>query len=214
MLRHPAIESATVSSFLPVPSSRSDNTFSKTRSMDKDNSVSMQRWQVDDAYIATLGLTIVQGRNFDPARVTDSTGIIINETAAHQMGFADPIGQKIYVPNRNFDGAPKPEDFSELEIIGVVKDFHWSSLRDNIGALCLSLGRSTGLISFRYKGAETGAMIAALEKQWKAMSPDQAFSYRFLDDAFARMYDAEQRIGKIAGIFGVLAIFVSCLGLF
>jgi putative ABC transport system permease protein len=214
MLRHPAIESATVSGFLPVPSSRNDQTFSKTQAIDKDNSVSMQRWRVDNDYTATLGLEIVQGRNFDPARVTDSTGIIINETAARQMGFADPIGQKMYVPNRNFEGTPKPEDFSELTIIGVVKDFHWSSLRDNIGALCLQLGRSTGLISFRYKGAETGAMIAALEKQWKAMSPDQAFSYRFLDDAFARMYESEQRIGKIAGIFGVLAIFVSCLGLF
>ncbi|NUO01110.1 MAG: ABC transporter permease [Saprospiraceae bacterium] len=214
MLRHPAIESATVSGYLPVPSSRSDNTFSKARSIDKDNSISMQRWRVDNDYMATLGLEIVQGRNFDPARITDSMAIIINETAARQMGFPDPIGQKIYAPNRNFEGAPKPEDFSELEIIGVVKDFHWSSLRDNIGALSLQLGRSTGLMSFRYKGAETGAIIAALEKQWKAMSPDQAFSYRFLDDAFARMYDAEQRIGKIAGIFGVLSILVSCLGLF
>lgn len=214
MLRHPAIESATVSGFLPVPSSRNDNTFSKVRSIDKDNSVSMQWWRVDNDYTATLGLEIVKGRNFDPSRVTDSTGIIINETAARQMGFADPIGQKMYVPNRNFEGAPKPEDFLELTIIGVVKDFHWSSLRDNIGALCLQLGRSTGLISFRYKGSETGAMIAALEKQWKVMSPDQAFSYRFLDDAFARMYESEQRIGKIAGVFGGLSILVSCLGLF
>ncbi len=214
MLRNPAIESATVSGYLPVPSSRSDNTFSKTPSIDKDNSISMQWWRVDNDYLATLGLEMAQGRSFDPARLTDSTGIIVNETAAKQMGFADPIGQKIYVPNRNFDGAPKPEDFTELHIIGVVKDFHWSSLRDNIGALCLQLGNSRGLISFRYQGNETAAVIAALEKQWKAMAPEQAFSYRFLDDAFARMYDAERRIGKIAGIFGILSILVSCLGLF
>ena len=214
MLQHPAIESATVSGFLPVASNRSDNIFSKVRGFDKDNAVNMQRWNVDNDYLKTLNIEIVQGRAFDPARVTDSTGLIINETAARQLGYADPIGQKIYVPEGNLSSAPKPEDFAEYQIIGVVRDFHWSSLRDNIGALCFQLGKSESTVCFRYKGAETASIIAALEKNWKALSPDQPFSYRFLDESFARMYDAEQRIGKIAGIFGLLSILVSCLGLF
>jgi len=214
MLQHPAIENATVSSFLPVASSRSDQTFSKGPTIGKEDVVSMQRWRVDSDYLATLGMEIVQGRDFDPARVTDSMGIILNETAARQFGFDDPIGQKIYVPDRNFQGAPKPEDFVELTIIGVVRDFHWSSLRDNIGALCFQLDKSRGLAAFRYKGTDTEAVIAALEKSWKSLSPDQPFSYRFMDDSFARMYEAEQRIGTIAGIFGLLSILVSCLGLF
>ncbi len=214
MLQHPAIENATVSSFLPVASSRSDQTFSKSPTIGKEDVVSMQRWRVDSDYLATLGMEIVQGRGFDPARVTDSMGIILNETAARQFGFDDPIGQKIYVPDRNFQGAPKPEDFVELTVVGVVRDFHWSSLRDNIGALCFQLDKSRGLAAFRYKGADTEAVIAALEKTWKGLSPDQPFSYRFMDDAFARMYEAEQRIGTIAGIFGLLSILVSCLGLF
>ncbi len=214
MLQHPGIESATVSGFLPVESNRSDNIFSKVRSFDTDNSVNMQRWIVDNDYLKTMNMEIVQGRAFDPARVTDSTGVVINETAARKFGFTDPIGQKIYVPDHNLSGAPKPEDFTEYQIIGVVRDFHWSSLRDNIGSLCFQLGRSTGTASFRYKGAETASIIAALEKNWKALSPDQPFSYRFLDESFAQMYDTEQRIGKIAGIFGLLSILVSCLGLF
>ena len=214
MLRNPAIESATVSGFLPVPSNRSDQTFSKTRSFDKDNSVNMQRWQVDNDYLQTLGMEVVQGRSFDPARVTDSAGIILNETAARLFGFDDPIGQKVYTLDRNLQGAPRPEDFVELTIIGVVKDFHWSSLRDNIGALSFQLGRSRGHACFRYKGADTEQVIAAMEKNWKSLSPDQPFSYRFLDDSFARMYEAEQRIGAIAGIFGMLSVLVSCLGLF
>ena len=214
MLQHPAIENATVSSFLPVASSRSDQTFSKGRTIGKEDMVSMQRWRVDSDYLATLGMEIVQGRGFDPARVTDSMGVILNETAARQFGFSDPIGQKIYVPDRNFQGAPKPEDFVELTIIGVVRDFHWSSLRDNIGALCFQLDKSRGLAAFRYKGADTKSVIEALEKNWKNLSPDQPFNYRFLDDAFARMYEAEQRVGTIAGIFGLLSILVSCLGLF
>lgn len=214
MLQYPTIENATVSGYLPVPSNRSDYGFSKVRALDKDHTVSMQRWFIDDDYLGTLGMELVQGRDFDPARVTDSMSVIINETAARLWGFDEPVGQKIYTPSHNVQGAPRPEDFEELTIVGVVKDFHWSSLRDNIGALCFQMGSSRGLASFRYKGSDTGPVIAALEKEWKALSPDQPFSYRFLDESFARMYEAEQRVGAIAGIFGLLSVLVSCLGLF
>ncbi len=214
MLKNAAIESATVSGYLPIPSNRSDQTFSKTRGMDKDHSVNMQRWRVDNDYLATLGMEIVQGRSFDPARVTDSSAVILNETAAKLFGYADPIGQKIYTLDRNFQEAPRPEDFVELTVVGVVKDFHFSSLRDNIGALSFQLGKSRGLAAFRYKGADTEQVIASLEKNWKSLSPEQPFSYRFLDESFAKMYEAEQRIGTIAGIFGLLSVLVSCLGLF
>ncbi|MFN0216612.1 MAG: ABC transporter permease [Saprospiraceae bacterium] len=214
MLQNPAIESATVSGYLPVSSSRNEQAFSKKRSLDKDNAMSLQRWRVDNDYIATLGMEIVQGRSFDPSRVTDSSGVILNETAARLLGSGNPIGQKIYLLEDNPRGATSPEDFTELEVIGVVKDFHWASLRDNIGGLCLQLGRSRGLVSFRYKSTETASVIASLEKTWKSYSAEQPFSFRFLDASFARMYNAEQRIGKIAGIFGLLSILVSCLGLF
>ncbi len=214
MLQHAAIESATVSGFLPVSSSRNDQTFSKQRSFDKDNAINMQRWRVDNDYLRTMGMEIVQGRSFDPSRVTDSTGLIINETTARMLGSGNPIGQKIYTLDGNFQGAPHPEDFTELEVIGVVKDFHFASLHDNISALCLQLGRNRGLASFRYKGTETASVIAALEKTWRSYAPEQPFRYRFLDDSFTRMYDAERRVGKIAGIFGLLSVLVSCLGLF
>ena len=214
MLRNSLIESATVSGFLPVPSSRSDYGFSKVRALDKDNTVSMQRWRVDNDYLKTMGMEIVQGRSFDPARLTDSAGVIINETAARIWGFPDPVGQKIYLPKMDVQGAPGPDDFTELTIIGVVRDFHWSSLRDNIGALCFQLDKSPGMISFRYKGSDTAPVIAALEKEWNNLSPGQSINYRFMDESFARMYEAEQRVGAIAGIFGLLSILVSCLGLF
>jgi putative ABC transport system permease protein len=214
MLRHPAVEKATVSGYLPVSSNRSDNMFSKNRAIETENSVNMQNWRVDSDYIDALGMEIKSGRNFDPARPADSACVVINETAAKLWGFPDPVGQKIYTLDRAPGADLKPEDFIELTIIGVVKDFHFSSLRDNIGALGLQLGRSRGLAAFRYKGSETSSVIKALEKQWKSLSPDQPFSVRFLDDAFAKMYSAEQRIGRIAGIFAVLAVLVSCLGLF
>lgn len=214
MLQNPAIESATVSGYLPVPSNRSDMNFFKSRTVEVDNTVDMQRWRVDADYFNTMGMTLQSGRFFDPAQLTDSTAVVINETAARLFGFDDPLGKKVYSLDFSPGGTPKPEDFIELNIIGVVKNFHWESLRSNIGPLCFQLGRSRGNASFRYRGKDTEAVIAALEKQWKGMAPDQPFSYRFLDDAFDRMYRAEQRIGTLAGLFALLSVLISCLGLF
>ncbi len=214
MLKNPLIESGTVSGYLPVPSNRSDQGFMKNRSITLGEIVQMQRWRVDNDYFNTMNIELHAGRLFDPARQTDSMGIVLNESAVKLFGFGDPIGQKIYTLDKTPNGPPRPEDYQALEIIGVVKDFHWASLRDNIGALCFRLGQSRGSASFRYKGRDTKAVIAALEQQWKSMAPEQPFAYRFLDDAFDKMYRAEQRVGRLAGIFAVLAVLISCLGLF
>ncbi len=212
--RVPSVEQVTVSGFLPVFSNRSSYIFSKIRSMSKDQSVSMQRWMVDSDYLNTFGMRMAAGRNFDPTRIADSTCILINESAAKLLGFADPIGQKVFTPKDGVQGAPRQEDFEEFTILGVVSDFHFESLHDNIGALCMQLGASTNAISVRYKGQETATVVAALEKQWKAMAPDQPFNVGFLDEAFGRTYADERRVGKIAGLFALLSVVISCLGLF
>ncbi|MBL7828995.1 MAG: ABC transporter permease [Saprospiraceae bacterium] len=215
MLRNPAVESATVSGFLPVPSNRSDQGFSKKRAFDTENAFDMQRWRVDSDYFKTIGIELAEGRFFDPTRLTDSSAILLNETAVKQFRLTDPIGQKLYTLDR-FEGAgmPRPEDFIELEVIGVVRDFHWESLRDNIGPMCFQLGKSRGLATFRFQGEQASTVLTALETQWKNMAPDQPFNYTFLDQAFNRMYATEMRLGKIAGIFTGMALLVSCLGLF
>ncbi|MBK7408103.1 MAG: ABC transporter permease [Saprospirales bacterium] len=214
MLTNPIVQRATISSFLPVPSGRSDNIFTSSREMRQDNAVSMQNWRVDGDYLATMGMELTQGRFLDPARPADSLAIVINETAVDKFGFSDPVGKKVYTLTGDVEGHSDPEDFMELTVIGVVKNFHWKSLRENIGALSMQLGRSAGLLSFRYASGESKNVIAALESKWNEMAPDQPFSYRFLDDSFAQVYRAEQRVGQIAGIFAGLAILVSCLGLF
>ena len=216
LLKHPAVTSVSVSGFLPVPSNRSDNTFSKSRAFSGDQAVNMQHWTVDKDYLRTLGLELKTGRFFDPeAHPSDSTAIVLNERAAALFGYADqPIGKKVYGLNGMVQGQPRPEDFYELNVIGVVKDFHFSSLRDNIGALSMRLGNSSSSLLVRYKAAESQSVRATMEQLWKAEAPDQPFSCRFLDDAFSRMYDAEQRIGRMASIFALLSILVSCLGLF
>ena len=214
MLSNPAVLSASMSSFLPVPSSRSNSTFTKVRELKDGATVSMQQWRSDHDYIETFGMEMAAGRFFDEAHLTDSSAIVLNETAAGIFGFDDPIGAKVYTLTGNPQGAIKPEDFVELTVIGVIKDFHWASLKDNIGALSFQLSRSTGSLSFRYEAAESAKVIQALESNWNEMAAGQPLSYRFLDDSFGKMYASEQRVGKIALIFAMLAIFISCLGLF
>lgn len=212
--KQPGIKSVTVSSYLPVPSSRSNNTFVTSREFRQDNAINMGQWRVDFDYLETLGLEMADGRYFDRSFSTDSSGIILNETAAAILGWDNPIGQRLYQPSDNVTGQPNPEDFNEYTIIGVVKDFHWESLRENIGPLSLMIGRSTGHVSCKFSAAESASVVQSLEAQWKKLSPEQPFSYRFMDNSFSSMYEAEQQIGSIALTFALLAIFISCLGLF
>ncbi|MEZ4896104.1 MAG: FtsX-like permease family protein [Saprospiraceae bacterium] len=214
VLSQPSVSSATVSSYLPVPSSYSNSTYSKSREFRQDQSINMQEWRVDYDYAKTLDLKMDEGRFFDQKFPTDSFGVVINEAAAKILNYPEPLGQKIYGIKGQLSHQPQPEDFTEYTIIGVVKDFNWQSLHDKIGALSMFLEPSQGLVSIRYQADDSKALLTAIENIWKEMAPTQPFSYRFMDESFSRMYEAEQRIGKIALIFAFLAILVSCLGLF
>ena len=202
------VKSASFTGFLPVSSSaRNDNTFSNTAVMDSKNGVNMQRWTVDYDYIKTLGMQIVKGRNFSKEFGSDSSAVILNETAVKLFAFDSPLGQKIYTFNDN----NKPVSY---QVIGVVKNFHFESLRQNIGPLCMVLGNSPWITSFKVNTSSIQTLVKQIEEKWKAMAPGLAFSYRFLDESFDEMYRSEQRLGKIAITFAILAIVIACLGLF
>jgi putative ABC transport system permease protein len=174
----------------------------------------MQIWSADYGYIETMGMEIVTGRNFSESFRTDSSGIILNEKAVSMFGFGDPIGKKIYTwaytPGQGIDR----DRVTPYTVVGVVKDFHFASLRENIGALGLRLGLNSNLLSFRFKVDDVAALIAFLENKWKEFAPDQPFAYSFLDERFSNMYRAEQKVGALFGIFSGLAVFIACLGLF
>ncbi len=210
MLKVPGVEKATVSSFLPVNSSRSDNVYSSSPIMDSKNGFDMQAWQVDYDYLPTLGMQLLKGRNFSKDFGGDSATVIINETTAHILGYDDPIGKRLY-------GNPENNNSTErvpYTIVGVVKNFNFESLKQTVGPLAMFLKPSTGLLSFKIQAANTTDIVKQAENKWKLMAPGKPFSYRFLDDSFSQMYSAEQRIGKIILIFSVLAILIACLGLF
>ncbi len=207
ILQMNGVSSGTLSSFLPVSrSSRNDNTFFKEPTMDINGSIDMQTWRVDYDYFKTLGMQIIKGRGFSPDYGSDSTAIVINETTAQFLGYADPIGKKIY----NTDDNKKPINY---HIIGVVKNFNFESLKQGIGPLSFFLSDRSGMASFKVSTTNVTALVGKIETLWKQMSPTMPFNYTFLDESFNEMYQSEQRVGKIALIFSTLAILIACMGL-
>jgi putative ABC transport system permease protein len=209
LLKSSGVQTGTVSSYLPVDnSSRSDRSFFTEPVMDLKNGLDMQYWNIDPDYINTMGMKIVKGRNFSKEFLSDSNAIIINETTEKNLNRKDPINTKLYLSDDN-------NKLTAYNIIGVVKNFNYESLHQNIGPLSFMLGKSGGgFVAFKVNPANINSIINQAENKWKALAPGMPFSYRFLDDSFNEMYDAEQRIGKIALIFSVLAIAIACLGLF
>ncbi|MBI1343811.1 MAG: FtsX-like permease family protein [Terrimonas sp.] len=208
VLSLPGVTSGTISSYLPVSnSSRSDNTYSKEAVMDVKNGIDMQTWFVDDDYIKTMGMEMAEGRNFSKEYGSDSSAILITATTAKLLGYEHAVGKFIYAPVN--DG----NTLVPLRVIGVIKDFHFESLRQKLGPLCMRLGRSTGLVSFKVSPSNIKSLIAKVEGKWKAMAPGMPFSYRFMSDSFNDMYRSEQRAGTLAMSFSVLAILIACLGL-
>ncbi len=215
VLKDPEIVSATVSSYLPVSRSNFNNTsFWKKGNRTAESSVNMQSWIVDYDYINTLGMKIVEGRNFSRDFPSDSLGIILNERAAKLFGYENPIGQEIQVFNGTANGSINENNVITYHIIGIVKDFNWRSLHENIGSLCMHLGDDPGKISFRFNAAHASGVVRLLKATWDQYHTGQPFDYFFLDDAFSNMYQSEVRTGKVFTTFASLAIIIACLGLF
>jgi putative ABC transport system permease protein len=202
------VKSASFAGFLPVSSSsRSDTTFSTETVMTESNGFNMQYWRVDYDYLNTIGMEMKQGRNFSREFGSDSLAIIINETAAKLTSFQNPIGKKIYRSDQE-------KNTIAYTIIGVVKNFNYESLRDNVGALSLTLGNNSWETAYRFNTTNVSGLISTIENKYKTAAPGKPFNYKFLDEAFEDMYRQERRVGTVALAFALLAIIIACLGLF
>ncbi len=202
------IKAGTLSSFLPVAkSSRNSWNISKDPIENPSTSFNVETWAVDEGYIPTLGIKLEKGRNFSPNFKMDSSSVIINETTAKILGYANPIGKNIYI----FDAAGKPFTYP---IVGVVKNFNFETLHHEVRPLMFVMQISTGLASFKVNTANISSLIGEVRNKWTALARGIPFSYRFLDESYNEMYQSEQQVGKLAIIFSVLAILISCLGMF
>lgn len=202
LLRVSQVTSATISDYLPIKGTkRNGNSFWNEGKKNESESVGSQVWIVDHDYVKTMGMKIVEGRNFSVDMPTDTMSIIINQSMAKMLELNDPIGKRIM--NWRF-----------YTIIGVVEDFHFESLRDEIGPLAMVLGISPSIVSIKVNTADMPGLIQTLTTIWKKFSPNQPIRYAFLDEQYATMYADVQRMGRIFTSFAVLAIIVACLGLF
>ncbi len=203
------VKNASLAEALPTSNYGDGTTFFKDQLLDQKRALNTQIWGIDEDYINTLGIKMASGRNFSTQMHTDSTGLIINETAAKLLGFSDPLNQMLYRPIDNL-----AKTLKAYHIIGVMKDFNFKSLRENVTPMVFNLDQRNGAFSMRVNSADIAALLAQVKSKWTELSPGQEFNYSFMDEDFDALYRSEQRMGKIFISFTSLAIIIACLGLF
>ncbi len=156
---------------------------------------------VDADFLSVFKLRLVAGQGFRGI-ASDSAHYILNETAVKEAGIQNPIGKRFTLWD------------TEGTIIGVVKDFHFASLKQRIEPAVFQYQPGSELMYVKTSGAEAAHALAAVETRWKQYNPGYPFTYSFLDDAYDSLYKSEQRTGTLFTFFSVVAILISCLGLF
>ncbi|MEM6317490.1 MAG: ABC transporter permease [Bacteroidota bacterium] len=197
------VESATSSHYLPVSGTKRDqNSFWNAGRKELDEDLGTQFWAIDEHYLSTMKMQLAAGRSFSKDIASDSAAVIINQTMAKKLGLKDPVGKQI-------------ENWRTWNIIGVVEDFHFESMKGGIGALAFRYRSNTGsIVSARISGQDVNQSIASIQTIWDQMMPNQPLRYTFLDESYTRMYESVQQTGNVFATCAGLAILIACLGLF
>ena len=162
-------------------------------------------YHIDYDFISTLGLHVLRGRNFSKEFPTDSSAILINEAAVRELGWSglNPLSRSIVRSGQQ-----------QYKVVGVVADFHYTSVKQKIAPLMMMLGNNYGGLIIKVKTENIKGFITDLKKQWGSFHPDGPIEYNFLDEKFSLLYAAEQSTGQIFSSFTIIAILIACLGLF
>jgi putative ABC transport system permease protein len=208
MQQDPRILNATMSWYKPTEPNNYNNALGYPAGND-NLIVSGVNYYVDEQYIPTLGMQMISGRNFSKDFTTDSSAIILNETAAKALGWNAETAIDKTVIRQN---SPKGDDFP-FHVIGVVKNFNFKSLHETISPLYMTLQPEGGLI-FKVTNSDISGLLATMKTKWDSYNTEEPFTFSFMDDYFNKAYATEQKTGTILNIFAILTIFVACLGLF
>jgi putative ABC transport system permease protein len=201
----PGVKSAAMSS--SVPGGGNPAAYSKIENVKGEMQIAnLDLYFVDFDYIPQYKMRVLAGRSFSRDFGTDTTqAMVLNEAAIKLFGYHSPkeaVGKRFSQWGR------------EGKIIGVVKDFHFTSLQEDIKPLSMRIEPDgCELVSLNVSTANLPSTISAIENKWKQYIPNRPFSYFFLDEFFDKQYRSEQRFGKLFLNFAILAIFISCLGL-
>ncbi len=205
LLQHAEIVAASYANRLP-PNVDWSSVFSTTGGTKQDHLLTV--YVMDYDHLKTMRYQMKAGRFFSRDFPADTSKIILNETAARQLGFEDYAGKKLMTGFESERGRA-------VEVIGIMKDFNYESLHTHIRPMVMFLGRQPNWeMGIRLTPGNPAEKISVIEKIWKKYAPDAPFEYTFIDENYSAKFQAEQRMGKIFVVFTSLAIIIACLGLF
>lgn len=172
----------------------------------RENNTIVKRQGISEGYFETMNIPLLKGRDFTPADTTDQ--IIVNQATLRIFNIKeeDALSSRLV---QSFG-----DETYEMRIVGVVKDYHFASLKDEIAPLFLHKENEPNWLFIKTQTNDYGQLLAGLEQQWKSTVKNVPFDYRFVDKEVEKLYDEEKRLGQISVVFTILAILISCLGLF
>ncbi|GAB3809195.1 ABC transporter permease [Spirosoma humi] len=201
--RLPSVAAATAASDLPINVTWTTAGNLTWAGKDPTLETNVSAMLVGGEFTRTMNIKLLGGRDFRPGSPADSSNYLVNEATAKLMGIENPVGKEI--------------EFSmgKGRIIGLMKDFHLNSLHQAISPLVVCFGsKYAHYILVRTRAGQTAQAIADLEQLTKRFNSNYPFTYHFLDEAYGKLYRSEQQVSSLVNYFGVLAILISCLGLF
>lgn len=201
----PGVVSSTFSNYLPTNNVRWSN-FGGTPTGSEP--VETEFWPVDDQYIPTLGIKMIEGRNFSGSLYADSSAIIINEAAAKHFGFVQSRLNK-EISFSVWEGA------KNFHVVGVVKDFHFNSLRQTITPLVFILNNNNKAnLVVKYRESREAAFLSQIEDLWKSSGANEKMNVSYLDDDYNTIYKDDKLLSGLFMLFAILSVLIACLGLF
>ncbi|MVM31470.1 FtsX-like permease family protein [Spirosoma sp. HMF4905] len=213
--RSPNVLAVTSGYGLPGDQFAGDGVTIPGKNAEKEYSVNM--FIGDHSYVKTLGLQLIAGRDFSKDMSTDvREGFIINETAVKEFGFGSPekaLGQRInwheWVP------ADTSNPIKKGRIVGVVRDFHYTSLHEKVTATVIHMvPQEVFKVAVKVREADMQQTIVYINTIWSRFSPNFPLDYKFMDETYGKMYSTEEKLSELLWVFAVLAITVGCMGLF
>ncbi|HMF72786.1 MAG TPA: FtsX-like permease family protein, partial [Flavitalea sp.] len=210
LLKYPEIKNVASGSTYPGIANINSMLF-RAEGKPEDELVDLELSAIEDDYLQTLGIKLLEGRSFSKEFTADSASLILNETAARKFGYtpSEAIGKKVRFDFKDLHGI--------MNVVGVVKDFNFESLQQPVRPIAFATGffaskYNYAIVDFRtddYRG-----LITKMEQSWARLNPSSPFEFSFLDQDFQRNYEKEQLTSGVVASFTAIAISIACLGLF
>jgi putative ABC transport system permease protein len=172
----------------------------------REENMRMRTLYADEDFLKTMDLSLAEGRFFSREFADSSSSVLLNETAVRQLGWKneEAIGRRVMLSQ--FDSVYK-------EVVGVVKDYHFTSLKEKIEPMVISCTNRRGQLLVKMSGNNIQQSVASLEKLWSAYNTGYPLEFVFIDDMLDRLYTAEKVQGKIFTVFSIISVAIACLGI-